>query len=169
MAASIRVGILTISDKGSRGEREDRSGQVIRDLVAGMDSLVTRYEVIPDERPLISAKLREWTASGEVDLVLTTGGTGLTARDVTPEATLEVLDRELPGFGEAMRMETLKKTPLSIISRAVAGVRGVTLIINLPGSPKAVQECLEVVVPAIPHAVESLRGSVGDHTAETAV
>ncbi len=164
---AIKVGILTISDKGSQGLREDRSGEIIKEMVAGIAGEVIKYDIVPDERDLISAKLRQWADSGEIELLLTTGGTGLTPRDVTPEATLEVLDRQVPGFSEAMRMESLKKTPFAMISRAVAGVRREVLIINLPGSPKAVQECLEVVLPAISHAVESLRGSVGEHTAET--
>jgi len=163
---SIKVGILTISDKGSQGLREDRSGEVIKEMVAGLDSRVVHYDIVPDEKLTISAKLREWADSGEIDLILTTGGTGLTPRDVTPEATLAVLDREAPGFAEAMRMESLKKTPFAVISRAVAGVRKLTLIINLPGSPKAVQECLEVVMPAIPHAVDSLKGYVGEHISD---
>ena len=165
---SIKVAILTISDKGSQGLREDRSGQVLQEMVVAIEGQVVHYEIVPDERDAISAKLRQWADSGEIELILTTGGTGLTPRDVTPEATLEVLDRQVPGFAEAMRMESLKKTPFAIISRAVVGVRREALIINLPGSPKAVQECLEVVLPAIPHAVHSLRGTVGEHTAETA-
>lgn len=165
---SIKVAVLTISDKGSQGLREDRSGQLIREMVAAIEGQVVHYEIVPDERDIISAKLRQWADSGEIELILTTGGTGLTPRDVTPEATLDVLDRQVPGFAEAMRMESLKKTPFAMISRAVVGVRREALIINLPGSPKAVQECLEVVLPAITHAVESLRGSVGEHTADTA-
>ena len=117
-----------------------------------------RREIVPDEKDLISAKLREWCDSGEVDLILTTGGTGLGPRDVTPEATREVLEIEVPGIAEAMRYETLKKTPLAMISRSVAGVRTGCLIVNLPGSPTGVKECLEVAIPAIPHSLEMIRG-----------
>lgn len=155
--------ILTVSDKGSRGEREDRSGQVIRDLLAGVPCEITRYEIVPDERPMIAARLREWSDAGDLDLIVTTGGTGLAPRDVTPEATLDVVDRLVPGLTEVMRAESLQKTPMAMLSRMVAGVRRRTLIVNLPGSPKAVQECLEAVLPALPHGLETLRGSVGDH------
>ncbi|MBI4497363.1 MAG: MogA/MoaB family molybdenum cofactor biosynthesis protein [Chloroflexi bacterium] len=155
--------ILTVSDKGARGEREDRSGQVIRDLLGVLPCHIARYEVVPDERPLIAVRLREWADAGGLDLIVTTGGTGLAPRDVTPEATLDVVERLVPGLAEAMRAESLKKTPMAMLSRMVAGVRGRTLIVNLPGSPKAVQECLEAILPALPHGLATLRGSVGDH------
>ena len=157
------LGILTISDKGWRGQREDKSGKVIRDSLSLLDSRVLKYEVIPDEVDIIANKLTQWADEGEVDIILTTGGTGLGPRDVTPEATLSVVDRVVPGFAEAMRAETFPKTPFAILSRAVAGVRGKCLIINLPGSPKAVRECLEIVLPVIPHAVEILKGEVTEH------
>ncbi len=157
------LGILTISDKGWRGQREDKSGKVIRDSLSLLDSRVIKYEVVPDEVEIIANKLTQWADEGEVDIILTTGGTGLGPRDVTPEATLSVVDRVVPGFAEAMRAETFQKTPIAILSRAVAGVRGKCLIINLPGSPKAVRECLEIVLPAIPHAVEILKGEVTEH------
>ncbi len=159
----INIGILTISDKGSRGERQDKSAGVIRDLVAQLNSTVVKYEIVPDEADIITARLIDWADGGEVDIILTTGGTGLSRRDVTPEATLSVIDREVPGFAEAMRMKSLEKTPMAVLSRAVAGLRGRCLVINLPGSPKAVQECLEVVLPALPHAVEIIRGEVTEH------
>ena len=152
------VGILTISDKGSRGERQDESGKAIRECLACLNVQVKKYDIVPDEREIISSRLKEWADEAGLDLILTTGGTGLSPRDVTPEATLAVLDRLAPGFTEAMRREGFKQTPLAILSRAVAGVRKKTLIINLPGSPKAVRECLEVIIPALPHAVEVLRG-----------
>jgi molybdenum cofactor synthesis domain-containing protein len=155
------LGILTISDKGSRGQREDKSGQVIRDCLSKFGSRVVKYEIVPDEADIIAAKLVQW--ADEVDLILTTGGTGLGPRDVTPEATLSIVDRVVPGFAETMRAGTLHKTPFAMLSRAVAGVRGKCLIINLPGSPKAVQECLEIALPAIPHAVEILKGEVAEH------
>jgi len=156
------LGILTVSDKGSRGERVDESGKVIREMLAALDSNLVQYEVVPDERELISAKLVEWADKEGIDLILTTGGTGLTPRDVTPEATLAVLDRVAPGFVEAIRTESLKKTPTAMLSRAVCGTRGRSLILNLPGSPRAVRECLEVVLPALPHAIETLKGEAGE-------
>ena len=157
------VGILTISDKGAQGLREDKSGEVIRDNLATLDSQVVKYEVIPDEVDVIAGKLTEWADEGSVDIILTTGGTGLAQRDVTPEATLSIVDKVAPGFAEAMRAESLKITPFAMLSRAVAGIRGKCLIINLPGSPKAVEECLEAILPAIPHAVEIIRGEVTEH------
>jgi molybdopterin adenylyltransferase len=162
MSAAIYA-ILTISDKGSRGEREDLSGKVIQGVVAELGGEVAAYEIVPDERPRIQERLVEWADQRKVDVVLTTGGTGLAPRDVTPTSTLEILDYEVPGLPEAMRAESLKKTPNAMLSRMVAGVRGHTLIINLPGSPRAVRECLEVIRTALPHAVETLRGEVGDH------
>jgi molybdopterin adenylyltransferase len=158
------VGILTISDKGSRGQRHDKSGKVIRDSLFKMDSSIAKYEVIPDEQEVIAGKLADWADIVGVDVILTTGGTGLGQRDVTPEATLAVIDKSVPGFAEAMRTKSLEKTPMAVLSRATAGVRGKCLIINLPGSPKAVRECLEVVLPAIPHAVEIIKGEVTEHT-----
>jgi molybdopterin adenylyltransferase len=158
----INVGILTVSDKGSRGLRQDKSGPAIRDMVVGIGAVVL-YEVVPDEKAQISKKLIEWADGGKVDVILTNGGTGLSKRDVTPEATLAVIDREVPGIAEAMRAKSLEITPTAMLSRAVAGLRGQCLILNLPGSPKAVRECLEVVLPAIPHAVEIVKGTVTEH------
>jgi len=160
------LGILTISDKGWQGQRYDESGKTIRNSPLVLDNSVVKYEVIPDEIDVIAGKLTEWADEGSVDVILTTGGTGLGPRDVTPEATLSIVDRVVPGFTEAMRAKTFDVTPFAILSRAVAGVRGKCLIINLPGSPKAVRECLEIVTPAIPHAVEILRGEVTEHTTE---
>ena len=156
------LGILTISDKCSRGEREDESGKAIKELLAALNARVVKYDIVPDERELISGRLVEWADKEGINLILTTGGTGLSPRDVTPEATLAVLDRMAPGFTEAMRAESLKKTPMSMLSRAVAGIRGGSLIINLPGSPRGVRECLEAVLPALPHAIEVLRGEAGE-------
>ena len=152
------AGVLTISDKGAKGERHDESGKVVRECLTPLGIRWARYDIVPDEREVILAKLREWADEAGLDLIITTGGTGLSPRDVTPEATLAILDRVAPGFAEAMRAESLKKTPLAMLSRAVAGIRKNTLIINLPGSPKAVTECLEVILPALPHAIETLRG-----------
>jgi molybdenum cofactor synthesis domain-containing protein len=156
------LGILTVSDKGSRGEREDESGKVIKELLAAFNARLAKYDIVPDERELISGKLVEWADKEGIDLILTTGGTGLSPRDVTPEATLAVLERMAPGFAEAMRAESLGKTPMAMLSRAVCGIRGRSLIINLPGSPRAVRECLEVILPALPHAIEVLRGEAGE-------
>ena len=155
------LGILTISDAGAKGERADTSGDVIADMMIGEGFQVVLRDIVPDERELISEKLAEWSDGGRVDAILTTGGTGLGPRDVTPEATREVIDLEVPGIGEAIRIETLKKTPLSMLSRSVAGARSGCLIINLPGSPKGVRECLDVAMPAIPHALEMLKGRRG--------
>ncbi|NWF77090.1 MAG: molybdopterin adenylyltransferase [Chloroflexi bacterium] len=156
------AGILTVSDKGSRGERQDKSGEAIHEILSTMDVRILNYDIVPDEKELISKKLVEWADEDKVDVIITTGGTGLTPRDVTPEATLAVVDRIVPGFAEAMRAESLKKTPMAMLSRAVVGTRGKCLIINLPGSPKAVRECLEVILPALPHAVETLKGQAGE-------
>jgi molybdenum cofactor synthesis domain-containing protein len=158
------IGIITISDGVSRGERPDDSSKAIEKSLAGVDSQVVKYEVIPDEAGIISSKLAEWADEGSVDVIITTGGTGLAPRDVTPEATLSIVDRVVPGLAEVMRAQTFAKTPLSMLSRAVAGVRKKCLIINLPGSPKAVRECLEVILPAIPHAVQIIKGEITQHT-----
>jgi molybdopterin adenylyltransferase len=158
------VGIVTVSDGVSRGQRSDESGQAIRDSLPAVDSRVVKYEVIPDEVEMIARKLAQWADEGSVDVILTTGGTGLAPRDVTPEATLSVIDRVVPGVAEVMRIQTFSKTPLSMLSRAVAGVRKKCLIINLPGSPKAVRECLEVILPAIAHAVGIIKGEITLHT-----
>ena len=156
----ITAAVLTLSDKGSRGEREDLSGPAIREIIAQIGAHVEHYEVIPDEKELIKERLVEY--SKKVDIIFTTGGTGLSPRDVTPDATREVIDREVPGMAEAMRSEGLKKTRRAMLSRAVAGVRDKCLIINLPGSVKAVREGLEVLLEVIPHAVEKIQGSTED-------
>ena len=161
MKTSIRIAIITLSDKGARGEREDESGSAIREMVAPLGP-VEHYSVLPDEQSLIREALVRLCDSGAIDLVLTTGGTGVSPRDVTPEATRSVIDRELPGIGEAMRAESLKKTPHAMISRAVAGIRKQTLIINLPGSPRGVRENLAVVLPALPHLIEKMKGDPSD-------
>jgi molybdopterin adenylyltransferase len=162
----IHFGILTISDKGSRGERYDGSGAVIQDRVALMGGRVVRYDIIPDEIDVIRRRLIEWADAGDVDIIFTTGGTGLGPRDVTPEATAPILDKLVPGIAEAMRIETFGKTPSSILSRAVAGVRKKCLIINLPGSPGGVRECMEVILAAATHAVEMITGTVTEHSPE---
>ena len=150
--------ILTISDSGSKGERADTSGDTISEMMGGADFQLALRGIVPDERGQISERLREWCDAGELDLLLTTGGTGLGPRDVTPEATRAVLDVEAPGIAEAMRMQTLADTPLAMLSRSTAGVRSGCLIVNLPGSPKAVRECLAVALPALSHALAMVKG-----------
>ena len=156
----MRVAILTVSDTGYRGERRDASGEIIRECLTALESKVADYSVVPDEKDLISAKLKEWADRGDVDLVLTTGGTGLSPRDVTPEATLAIIDKLVPGLAEAMRAESVKKTPRGMLSRGTAGIRGGCLVVNLPGSPKAVRGCLDTILPALSHAIEVLKGDV---------
>ncbi|HAI85573.1 MAG TPA: molybdenum cofactor biosynthesis protein [Firmicutes bacterium] len=157
----VRVAVLTVSDKGARGEREDSSGAEIERIISRIGAVVER-KVVPDEFDVIAEELRRMADKLAVHLILTTGGTGLSPRDVTPEATLAVLDRLAPGIPEAMRAASMAKTPHAMLSRAVAGTRGRVLIVNLPGSPRAVRECLEVLVPALPHAVATASGAGGE-------
>ncbi len=154
-----KVGIITASDKGSRGEREDISAGVIREEVAKINGEVLEYVVVPDERDIIKDKLIEFVDVKKLDLVFTTGGTGFSPRDVTPEATLAVVDRLVPGIPELMRREGYKVTPRAILSRAAAGIRKQTLIINLPGSPRAVRENLGWILEALPHGLDILKGT----------
>ena len=158
-----KAGVLTISDKGSQGRRADASGEFIQKALHEMDIAVARYEIVADEKGLISKTLVLWADSGEIDLIVTTGGTGISPRDVTPEATQSVLEKELPGIVELMRSSGYEKTPTAILSRAVAGIRGKCLIVNLPGNPHAVEEYLDLLLPVVPHAIETLQGRVGDH------
>jgi len=153
----MKVGVLTVSDKGARGEREDKSGPAIREMIAAAGGEVTRAKIVPDEPADIRATLVAWAEEG-LDIILTTGGTGFSPRDRTPEATKAVIEREAPGLAEAMRRAGAEKTPTAILSRAVAGLRGATLIVNLPGSERGVREGLAVILPVLPHAVEVLRG-----------
>jgi len=158
----IRAAVLTVSDKGSRGEREDESGAALVELLEAQGAAVVERAVVPDERDQIAAALARFADETGANLVLTTGGTGFTTRDVTPEATLDVLDRPAPGFAEAMRAGSLVKTPHAMLSRAVSGLRGRTLIINMPGSPRACREQFAIVAPALPHAIEKLLDLGGD-------
>ena len=162
----IRTGIIISSDKGSQGERIDKSGPAIRQALKNKIFVVEGCQIVPDEKNLIQKALLQFTDDQKYDLIITSGGTGISPRDITPEATKEVVDRLLPGFAEAMRMHSLTFTPHAMISRAICGTRQESLIVNLPGSPKAVKECLEIVLPAIPHAIAKLKGDptdCGDH------
>ena len=158
----MKAAILTISDRASRGERQDRSGPALAAWLAERSVAVVRMAVLPDEPDAISAQLTDWADGGACDLILTTGGTGVSPRDRTPEATRAVLDREIPGIAEAMRAASLSKTPFAMISRGLAGIRGRSLIVNLPGSPAGAVENLAGVWPAIPHAVKKIQGDPSD-------
>ncbi|MBV9790535.1 MAG: molybdopterin adenylyltransferase [Chloroflexi bacterium] len=161
--SKFRVAILTVSDRSSQGVREDTSGKMIEALVtAKLDAEVVAYHVVPDEQAQIAAVLQVWADDRVADLILTTGGTGLAPRDVTPEATRSVIEREVPGIPEAMRAASLAVTPFAMLSRMVAGTRGQSLIINLPGSPKGVRENLNVVLPALAHGLDKLLGDPED-------
>jgi molybdenum cofactor synthesis domain-containing protein len=160
---TLRFGILTASDRSARGERADASGPALADRIRERGWIVSRQAIFPDEEATLRAALAEWADSGEVDVILTTGGTGFSPRDVTPEATRAVIEREAPGLAEAMRSAGLAKTPHAMLSRAVAGIRGRVLILNLPGSPKGAIENLEVVLPVLEHAVHLLREEDAGH------
>ena len=158
----IRVAILTVSDKGAAGQREDLSGPAVREMLASLQPDIVAAEVVPDDRQQIAGRLVYYSDVLNCDLVLTTGGTGFSPRDVTPEATLDIIHRPVPGIPEAMRAAGLAQTPMAMISRAAAGIRNRTLIINLPGSPRAVRENLETILPVLPHALEILSGQGGE-------
>ena len=158
----IQVGVITASDKGSRGEREDLSGPTLATLVQEIGGQVVEYVVLPDDQLLLEDTMRLWADERSLDLILTTGGTGFSMRDVTPEATLAVADRMVPGIAEVMRMESLKVTPKAMLSRAIAVLRKRTLIINMPGSPKAVRECFAAIAPALPHGIQILKGEASE-------
>jgi molybdopterin adenylyltransferase len=162
----IRLAIVTISDKASTGERDDAGGPAIRDALAshGVEFSELEYRIVPDDEQRIGEALFHLSERSDVDLILTTGGTGLAPRDVTPQATLHAIDYEVPGMAEAMRAASLKVTPAGMLSRGVVGVRRRTLIVNLPGNPKAVHENLAAIAAALPHAIATLRGQVGEHS-----
>jgi molybdopterin adenylyltransferase len=155
----IKVAILTISDSCSKGQREDISGQTIKDMLADDKFEICEYKIVPDEHQSIKEALINFSDELKADIVFTTGGTGFGPRDVTPETTIEVCQKMVPGLAEAMRSEGLKKTKKAILSRSVAAIRGNTLIINLPGSPKGVKESLEAILDVLPHAVKMMHGA----------
>jgi molybdenum cofactor synthesis domain-containing protein len=159
----IRAAVLTVSDRSARGERADESGPALAELLRGAGAAVVAQEVVSDELKPLTEKLRALADRADVNLVVTTGGTGLAPRDNTPEATRAVIEREVPGIAEAMRAETLRQTPTAMLSRGVCGVRSGALVVNLPGSPKAVRECFAVIRPVLAHAVATLAGG-GDDT-----
>ena len=152
------AGIITVSDKGSQGKRKDLSGPAITELLAGVAIEIKQTLIIPDEKNQIQEAIINFADVGKLDLILTTGGTGVSPRDLTPDATLEVIDKQIPGMAEAMRYESSKITSRAMISRAIAGIRGRSLIINLPGSPKGAKENLAVILPALKHAIEKIKG-----------
>jgi molybdenum cofactor synthesis domain-containing protein len=155
-------GILTVSDKGSRGERQDTSGEQLQGQLSGAGFRQTAYQIVPDDQEIISSTLRQWVDQQKIDLIITTGGTGVSPTDLTPEATAAVLDKTIPGISEAMRQASLLITPRAILSRGIAGIRGKSLIINLPGSKKAAKENLETVLSALDHAVYKIKGGLDD-------
>ena len=158
------LGVLTVSTSGAQGNREDTSGQAIRDILTADGFEIVRSEIVPDDHDTIAGKLAEWADSEGINLIVSTGGTGLGRHDCTPEACLSILDKEVPGMAEAMRARTLEFTPMAMISRSVVGIRNNTLIITLPGSTKGVRECLEVVQPVLRHAIDLLqRETVSEH------
>lgn len=158
----ISVGIITVSDKGSKGEREDASGPAIEEMLGRIGGKVGKYVIVPDEKEQIKAAIIDMSDDLGLNLIFTTGGTGFSHRDVTPEATLEVVEKHVPGIPEAMRARSLQITPKAMLSRAEAGIRKNSIIINLPGSPKGVRECLEVIMPALEHGVEILVGEASE-------
>jgi molybdopterin adenylyltransferase len=162
----IRLAIITISDKASSGDRDDAGGPAIREALtsSAVEFAEVDYRVVPDDEQQIGEALFHLSERSDVDLILTTGGTGLAPRDVTPQATLHAVDYEVPGIAEVMRAASIRVTPAGMLSRAVAGVRRRTLIVNLPGNPKAVRENLAAVAAALPHAIDTIRGEVGEHT-----
>jgi molybdopterin adenylyltransferase len=158
----ITAGVITVSDKGSRGEREDVSGREVQRLLNEISATVSAYDIVPDEQEIIQSILIDYCDNKNIDIIVTTGGTGVSPRDVTPDATLNVIEKEIPGMAEAMRRESSAKTPHGMISRAVVGIRKQSIIINLPGSPRGARENLSVILPALRHAVEKIKGDESD-------
>jgi molybdopterin adenylyltransferase len=167
MLAALRIGILTVSDRSARGERPDASGPALQKQVVDQGWLVSQMDIVPDDFLALKEILIQWVDRGDLDVILTTGGTGFSRRDITPEATLAVIDRRAPGLAEAMRAASLQITPHAMLSRAVAGIRKNTLIVNLPGSPKAATENLSVVLPVLTHAVQLLQDDPASEAGHT--
>lgn len=161
-ARTFRCGVITLSDRGSRGERVDTSGPLVEEMLQAAGFVIAKSDMLPDQVEPIKALLQQWADEEHLDMIVTTGGTGVASTDVTPEATRAVIDREVPGLAEAMRMASLQKTIQAVWSRGIAGIRGNCLILNLPGSPKAVRENLAAVLPALAHGLEKLQGSTVD-------
>ena len=161
----IQVGILTVSTSGAAGERADTSGDVLVEMLQSppLHASIAERAIVPDDRGSIESALRHWADDRHLHLIVTTGGTGLSPTDITPEATLAVVDRSVPGLAEAMRAQTMSATPMAMLSRSVCGCRGASLIVNLPGSPRAVRECLAVILPVLPHAIDILTRRVTEH------
>jgi molybdenum cofactor synthesis domain-containing protein len=158
----VKSGVLTLSDKGAVGERDDTSGPMIQEMLVGIGAEITISRIIPDQEDLISSTLVDWADNKKLDLIITTGGTGVSPTDVTPEATRRVIDKEVPGISEAMRATSLQKTPRAMLSRGISGIRGTCLIVNLPGSLKGARENLAVILPALSHAVYKIKGGTKD-------
>lgn len=158
----MKIGIITVSDSCFKGKREDKSGKVIQKMVASLGEIV-EYKIVPDEKSLLKSALLNLIDKKAVDIVLTTGGTGISPRDITPDVTKELIDKKLPGFGELVRIKTFSSSPTSILSRAVAGIRGKTIVVNLPGSPRGVEECLAILLPILPHAFDMIQGLSHEH------
>ncbi|HEY8805915.1 MAG TPA: MogA/MoaB family molybdenum cofactor biosynthesis protein [Clostridium sp.] len=158
---NIKIALITMSDKGYEGTREDKSGPMMEELLKGQATIVHKT-IVPDERDIISKELAHIADKGLADIILTSGGTGFAPHDVTPEATMDIIERYVPGIPEALRAYSMQKTNRAMLSRAVAGIRKKTLIINMPGSPKAVSECMEIIIPILEHAVKTLRGETSE-------
>ena len=159
---SFTIGVITVSDKGAAGERKDTSGPLIEEMLKEIGGILNKYVIVPDDRDKIAHTLRNMCDVDKLDIIFTTGGTGFSPRDLTPEATLDVIDRLAPGISEAIRMKSLNITPKAMLSRAVSGIRKQSLIVNLPGSPKGVKESLEVIMPALSHGIGILKGVEGE-------